>query len=268
MRRSGCLRWVAISTLSLGAGCVSAETAEQRQLESMEKGIEQDRFAVDKATPRVRENDDATEAKRPGAAPSQGSSTGPAEDGAPTQLDLANSAASVAAAEDPADMTPRTVIRIWGGGKGPPSVQVSETAPRASAKDVAAASPVSDGASKRAYDAALGLVNAHAYQEAAGALGTFLLQWPDDPNASNAIYWQAECYYSMGEYSRAAEQLEQAIARYPKSPRLPDCLLKLGLCQRKLGDEGKAQSYFQRLETEFPRSEAARRIPKSGAPGG
>jgi tol-pal system protein YbgF len=232
----------------------------------MEKGIEQDRFAIDKATPRVKENEEVADA---GSAATVSHAPPGSEEGTPMPLDPSNGATSVAAQDDPSDTTPRTLIRIWGSGKGPPSVQVSETAPRAPASNVAAtASQASDEAPIHAYDAALGLVNAHAYEQAAGALGTFLLKWPNDPNASNAIYWQAECYYSIGEYSLASEHLEQAIERYPKSTRVPDYLLKLGLCQQKLGDAARAKGYFQRLETEFPRSEAARRIPTTGTPGG
>ena len=265
MRTRDGLGCVLVATLLFGAGCLSAETSEQRQLDSLEKGIEQDRFAVDKATPRVKENEEVAEAGS--AVAVSHASLGP-EESSPVPLDPANGAMSVVAPDDPQDTTPRTLIRIWGSGKGPPSVQVGETAPRSPASKVAAASQVTDEAPIHAYDAALGLVNAHAYEQAAGALGTFLLKWPSDPNASNAIYWQAECYYSIGEYSLASEQLEQAIERYPKSARIPDYLLKLGLCQEKLGDVARAKSYFQRLETEFPRSEAARRIPATVTPGG
>jgi tol-pal system protein YbgF len=239
--------------------CFSSEAAERRQLDALERGIEQDRFLVDRATPRVSEKDDAE-----GAAGSPSSVGVPKPGGdqeSSNKIDLATSAASVAAFDDTSDMTPRMSIRIWGGGKGPPSVQVSETGQEAPANDPAPAAAGTGGASKSAYDAALRLVNARAYELAAGALGTFLLKWPDDPNASNASYWQAECYASMGEYSRAVDQLEAALERYPKSSRVPDCLLKLGLCQEKLGDLAKAKGYYRRLQLEFPESEAARRIP-------
>jgi tol-pal system protein YbgF len=270
MRRRACLGWVSVVTLSFGVGCLSAETAERRQLESLEKGIEQDRFAVDKASPRVNENDDVAEAGSAHLVSAPGSFQRPAgtDEGIAVPDDLAHGAANVVPAEDPADTTPRTMIRIWGSGKGRANVEVSETAPRSAAKNVAAASQVSDAAAMHAYEAALGLLNAHSYEEAAGALGTFLLKWPTDPNAGNAIYWQAECYYSIGEYSLASEQLEQALESYPTSTRVPDCLLKLGLCQQKLGDFVKAKGYFQRLETEYPRSEAAHRIPTTVTSGG
>jgi len=247
MRTHFPLSGVALATLLLGAGCLTAENSERRQLASLEKGIESDRFAVDRTTPRVEEKEDpkAVPAASPVAAPS-----GPMGlRGAPV--------------DDPADTAPRTVIRIY--GKTAPSVQVvsgagpaKEPSPVASA---AAPSPTRAAEAQRAYDSALGLVNSHAYDKGAGALGVFLLEWPDDANASNAMYWQAECYFAMGEYAHASELFEATAERFPKSSRVPDCLLKLGLCQGKLGDEVKAKTYFQRLGTEYPKSEAARRIP-------
>jgi tol-pal system protein YbgF len=255
MQTHAWLGCVAAAALSVGTGCLSPENAERQHLADLSKGIESDRFAVDRATPRVEEHtspdpDAPAPIPRPAALGNEGS--GP--EGVPT--------------DDPADTTPRTVIRIW--GKSAPSVEVVP-AP-SSAKDGAArpspGAPPASGTppnpaatAQHAYDAAVGLVNAHAYDKAAGALGLFLLEWPSDANASNAMYWQAECYYAMGEYTHAFELFEQAMDRFPKSARVPDCLLKLGLCQGKLGDGAKAKTYFDRLGAEYPRSEAAHRIP-------
>jgi tol-pal system protein YbgF len=166
--------------------------------------------------------------------------------------------------DDPVDPSSRTVIRIW--GKNASSVEV---APADVPAKVSVPTPPPEtssaptsGEAQRAYDAALALVNAQAYDKAVGAFGELLLRWPSDPNASNAMYWEAESYYAMSEYTHASELLEQTLDRFPKSGRVPDCLLKLGLVQQKLGDAAKAKSYFDRLATEYPRSEAARRIPR------
>jgi tol-pal system protein YbgF len=247
MRTSAGRKGVALATLLLAGGCLSAENSERRQLASLEKGIESDRFAVDHKTPRVEEKEDP----KPAPAASPVAVAGPM-------------GVRAIEGDDPADTTPRTVIRMY--GKNAPSVQVvaggvpaKEAAPSAAQATPGSAAPSAEA--QHAYDGALGLVNAHAYDKGAGALGVFLLQFPDDPNASNAMYWQAECYFAMGEYAHASELFEQTADRFPKSTRVPDCLLKLGLCQEKLGDEAKAKSYFQRLGSEYPKSEAARRIP-------
>jgi len=253
MGSSFCFGCVAVGTLLLGAGCLTTDNAERQQLAALEKGIESDRFAVDRAMPPVAKEAPPTDdsaASRPSPPPAPSPEV--AEDPESKALET----------DDPADTTPRTVIRIW--GRNAPSVQIvpavvpAKDGPASPSPGTAPAS----SESQHAYDAALNLVNARAYAKAAGALGVFLLEWPSDPNASNATYWQAECYYALGEYVHASELLEQAIERFAKSSRVPDFLLKLGLCQEKLGDAAKARGYFNRLGAEYPRSEAARRIPK------
>jgi tol-pal system protein YbgF len=241
---------VAVATLWLGAGCLTAENSERSQLAALEKGIESDHFAVDPSMPRVAKEDSPTDpaASRPIPAPPPQVATG-AEPPEPVETDEA---------------APETVIRIW--GKSAPTVEVVPAIPfaKSSATNPSPGTePAPTSEAQHAYDAALSLVNARAYDRAVGALGVFLLEWPNDPNASNAVYWQAECYYAMGEYAHSSELLEQAIEHFPKSSRFPDYLLKLGLCQEKLGDLARAKGYFERLGTEFPRSEATRRIPQA-----
>ena len=236
--------------LLLETGCFTAESSERRQLASLEKGIEGDRFAVDRTAPRIDEKVNAPpdESARPPRRP-------PAE---PPDVPMPPGVD----ADDWADRAPRTVIRIY--GKSAPTVELAP-APTRGKDDASPGSPAPAAAAaskaQHAYDSALGLINARAYEKAAGALGMFLLEWPDDPNASNALYWQAECYFAMGEYAHASELFEQTMERFPTSSRMPDCLLKLGLCQAKQGDAEKAKGYFQRLGAEYPQSEASRRIP-------
>jgi tol-pal system protein YbgF len=241
MRRNPCLECVAAVTLLLAAGCLTAENSERSQLADLEKGIESDRFSVDRSTPQVVKETTDPEVSHPGPAP------------LPRQR-LERPESEAIETDDATDTVPKTVIHVWGKNTSSVEVVPAVLTPRAA--------PVSTKEAQRAYDTALSLVNARAYDRAVGALGVFLLEWPSDPNASNAIYWQAECYYAMGEYAHSSELLEQAIERFPKSTRFPDCLLKLGLCEQKLGDLSRAKGYFERLGAEYPRSEAAHRIPK------
>jgi tol-pal system protein YbgF len=240
---------------------MSSENAERRQLATLEKGIESDRFAVDRTAPRIVEREEISP---------EGGTLPATPESVPRVSSLAPGAtrdigeASPLPEDDPADTTPRTVIRIWGSGKGGQNVQVSEAVTNYPPKEGAAlpASQTSNPEARRSYDAALALVNGHAYDRAAGALGTFLLQWPNDANAANAMYWQAECYFAMSEYARATELLDVALERFPQGGRAPDCLLKLALCQEKLGNAVQAKGYYERLRKDFPKSEAARRIPQ------
>jgi tol-pal system protein YbgF len=120
---------------------------------------------------------------------------------------------------------------------------------------------VLDPEAKRAYDAAIGLVNARQYDKALDALAAFLVKWPDHPYAENAMFWRGECYVAKGDCAHASEQLEGAVTRYPAGNKTADALLKLGLCSQKLGNPARAKAWFDRLSEQFPRSDAARRIP-------
>ena len=118
-----------------------------------------------------------------------------------------------------------------------------------------------DPEARKAYDAALALVNGKQYTQALDAFAAFLLRYPDHPYAANAMYWRGEAYFAQGEYVRAVEQFEGVVARFPLGGKTPDALLKLGICQQKLQNPQKAQGYFEKLAREWPRSDAARRIP-------
>jgi len=120
-----------------------------------------------------------------------------------------------------------------------------------------------DPEAKKAYDAALALVNNKQYALGLDAFAGFMLRYPDHPYVANAMYWRGECYFAQGEYMRAAEQFDGVVARFPLGGKTPDALLKLGICQQKLQNPQKAQTYFEKLTREWPRSDAARRIPST-----
>jgi tol-pal system protein YbgF len=264
------------ATLAFGvaglAGCAH-ETAEDRQLADLSRGVEVDQAAIDKMEPRIDEKSqlakvpaalsDTVPASRGGNVVRYGDSPEPA----PPGDDALNG-------EDPNDTTPRPVIRIVGvrpARRGVPGVDhIDEVLPDEPANGGQAGPPIRSGApapsalspeAHHAYDSALALVNAHEYDQALDAFAAFLVRWPDHPNADNAMYWRGECYYAKGEFARAAEEFEGATLRFPLGNKVPDCLLKLGLCQQKLGNAEKAKGYFDRLARDYPRSDAARRIP-------
>jgi tol-pal system protein YbgF len=125
---------------------------------------------------------------------------------------------------------------------------------------------VLDPEAKRAYDAALSLVNARQYGPALAALAAFLVKWPDHPYVDHAMYWRGECYFAQGDYTAALEQFDGVIARFPAGSKAPDALLKLGICHQKLGRAAQAKASFDRLLQEYPQSDAARRAPHSASP--
>ena len=177
--------------------------------------------------------------------------------------------------EDPEDTSPRPKIRVLGaprvGGRGSwrSDQQLVE-----GLSDDGTGSPalgrgmVLDPEAKRAYDAALSLVNARQYSQALAALAAFLVKWPDHPYVDHAMYWRGECYFARADYVAASEQFEGVIASFPAGSKAPDALLKLGICHQKLGHIAEAKASFDRLLQEYPQSEAARRASSLASPDG
>jgi tol-pal system protein YbgF len=170
--------------------------------------------------------------------------------------------------EDPEDTSPRPKIRVLGaprvGGRGNwrSDQQVVEgLSDDGSGPPALGRGTVLDPEAKRAYDAALSLVNARQYGSALAALAAFLVKWPDHPYVDHAMYWRGECYFARADYTAASEQFEGVVARFPGGSKAPDALLKLGMCHQKLGHASQAKASFDRLLQEYPQSDAARRAP-------
>jgi tol-pal system protein YbgF len=251
-----------------GAGSC-AHTAEERHLEDMREQIDRLQTDRDRADERTLQPEVADESAPRVASPAALSGRPPPDVRALGQGDEGEDGA------DTDDKTPRPTIRVVGSrssrGGARSEDQVVESSgddgPAQGASTAAGArSSVLDPEAKRAYDAAIALVNARQYDKALDALAAFLVKWPDHPYAENAMFWRGECYVAKGDCARASEQLEGAITRYPAGRKTPDALLKLGLCSQKLGDPARAKAWFDRLSEQFPRSDAARRIPPPTAP--
>ncbi len=260
-----------------------ARTAEERHLDDMREEIERLQVDRDRADDPPIHSGDA-----PAPGPAQARAAGPPPGQAAEVRAVGLPSDAFDDAPDTDDKTPRPSIRVFGAGRsgrygarGEDLVQQTtpdepgarpsqdDAASRSSGQDTAqdrggssAARPAAlDPEAKRAYDAAIGLVNARQYDRALDALAAFLVKWPDHPYANNAMYWRGECYFAKGDWARAAEQFEGTTTRYPAGTKVPDALLKLGMCNQKLGNPAKAKEWFDRLSAQFPQSEAARRIP-------
>ena len=187
---------------------------------------------------------------------------------------------------DPNDPSARPDIRVTGvpgaapsrprSGKSSARARIDGASPASGARSTleesdmpsvrpdGARSSALDPDAKRAYETALGQVQAKQYERGLEGLNAFLVRWPDHPYAENALYWRGEGYFAQGEYLRAAEQFDAVIARFGSGNKAPDALLKLGMCHDRLGSSQRARDYWDRLKTDYPRSDAAKKIPASG----
>ncbi|HEY1958635.1 MAG TPA: tol-pal system protein YbgF [Polyangiaceae bacterium] len=256
---------LALAVVFALTGC--ARSAEERQLDEMRSAltnVDENQAFGDKLTAKELAQIVKEQPTTPAAAGAPQQHVVQLEDGAEQEATAQDQAAGFEAADDPG---PRPVIRAHGVPHARNSDTVEETMPDdASASTQAPQSQAPrpsalDPDARRAYDAALALVNAKHYTEALDAFAGFLLKYPDHPFVVNAMYWRGECYFAQGDYVRAMEQFEGVVARFPLGGKTPDALLKLGICQQKLGNPQQAQTYFDKLTREWPRSDAARRIP-------
>jgi tol-pal system protein YbgF len=275
----------AAGAIVLASGCAH-ETVADRQLASLEEGLNRETARLDREDPRLdpariqeEEQSKLPPSRAPVAPPPRVIALGAGSPDGSESMQSGGETAGVLNGEDTTDTSPRPVIRVVGSGvvrragRGPDD-RIEETLPDEPAEGTRIGPPIQANAppssaldpnAKRSYDAALALVNAHDYDHALDAFAAFLVKWPDHPNADNAMYWRGECYFAKGELARAAEEFDGAIKRFPMGNKVPDCLLKLGICAQKLGNQAKSAAYFDRLAHEFPRSEAARRIPSDRA---
>jgi tol-pal system protein YbgF len=243
----------------LALGCV--RTTEERQLDEMREAlthVDENPSFGEKLTTK-----ELAEIARDGRPPVAGIGTARPvmrfDDGTEEESGGQDEAAGFEAADDPSQ---RPLLRVHGVPHA--SEVVEQTMPDEGAVQNTAQAPQPSALNpdaRKAYDAALALVNNKQYTQALDAFAGFLLRYPDHPYAANAMYWRGECYFAQGDYVRAVEQFEGVVARFPLGAKTPDALLKLGICQQKLQNPQKAQSYFEKLTREWPRSEAARRIP-------
>jgi tol-pal system protein YbgF len=272
---------VAASAAAFASGCAHGTVAD-RQLASLEDGLNRETARLDREDPRLdpariqaEEQSKLGHSQAPVVPSPHVIALGTSAPDGAESMQSGGETAGAQSGEDTTDTSPRPVIRVVGSGivrragRGPDD-RIEETLPDEPAEGTRIGPPIQANAppssaldpnAKRSYDAALALVNAHDYDHALDAFAAFLVKWPDHPNADNAMYWRGECYFAKGELARAAEEFDGTIKRFPMGNKVPDCLLKLGICAQKLGNQAKSAAYFDRLAHEFPRSEAARRIP-------
>ncbi|MGA7122053.1 MAG: tol-pal system protein YbgF [Polyangiaceae bacterium] len=269
-----------VASVAFGANFGCGRSAEERQLDSMRDEIDNVREGRDRA-------DHAAGARDPAGpsivVPPAYTSTAQVRPPPPVlELGTVAGGATDDSAEtaDPQDTTPRPTIRVFGAVRSVRGARRGDDQIEMAASDEAVSdgtsaasgrgrdSSVRDPEAKRAYDAALSLVNTKRFEQALDAFAAFLVKWPDHPYAENAMYWRGECYFARGDYVHASEQFDGALKRFPSGNKSADALLKLGMSAEKLGKSIKARECFDRLARQYPDSDAAHHIPAPSASAG
>lgn len=82
------------------------------------------------------------------------------------------------------------------------------------------------------------------FQEALVQYQLFLSKFPENPAASEAIFWQGECLFQSGKYGEARKIFAEFTRRLPHSIHGRIAALRVGDCLYKMGDlKGARQQY-------------------------
>ena len=118
--------------------------------------------------------------------------------------------------------------------------------------------PVDDtAAALKAYEAALGLVKAGKYKEAAAALDKFVKTYPDSEQAPSAQMWLGNSYDMLGDCKQVISSQQKLLAKWPKNKYAPDAMAKIANCQDDMGQKAESQKTLKDLVAKYPDSKAA-----------
>ncbi len=140
---------------------------------------------------------------------------------------------------------------------GPPGQETWTGAPEQPAQPFR---PVpTDDPAKALYDSALQAFHARNYTQAQRMWDEFAKTFPQHELVSNAVFWQGEAYFQMGDYAQAVLAYQDVISKHPKSNKYAAAMLKQGVCFFRLDKERAGVLVLEDLIKRFPTlPEAAR----------
>lgn len=118
--------------------------------------------------------------------------------------------------------------------------------------------PVPGGTDRENYQAAFDLLKDGQYEQAADALQTFMVAFPDSELVDNAQYWLAETRYVSQNYEEALSEFQLLLKRFPDSRKRPDALLKIGYCSYELELWDESRAALSEVTKDHPETTAAR----------
>lgn len=134
-----------------------------------------------------------------------------------------------------------------------PGQPTAAAAPAVNASQPAAAS----AQTSPDFEKALNLLRNRDFKNAVGALGQYIKQNPNDPQAADASYWLGVAHTALRQYDAAIAIHRKFVEQYPSHPKAPDALRNVANCQRDLDQLDLARATLKRLIKLYPHSTAA-----------
>ena len=95
------------------------------------------------------------------------------------------------------------------------------------------------------------------YTGAISSFQQFGKQYPKSPSRADALFWIAECRYSLRDYTQAIKDYQKFVEQFPKSPKSPQAVLKQGDAFLNLQMKEEAKVFWNKVAQDYPRSEEA-----------
>lgn len=93
--------------------------------------------------------------------------------------------------------------------------------------------------------------------EAARLLRTLQREYPAHPLAQQALLSLGQYFYEQADYSRARSVFERVATRDRTSPQTPRALYQIGMIERHLGNDDGALAFFRRVVDDHPEAAIA-----------
>lgn len=120
---------------------------------------------------------------------------------------------------------------------------------------VAATTPapgVASPADVELYRAAQQLYAQENYLAAQKQFEEHLKQFPNSPNAANAMYWKAHCSFRLNDFPNAILGFEELRQKYPTSDKVPTAMHNQAVAYSRMGQNARAIELFEQLIAQYP----------------
>lgn len=109
------------------------------------------------------------------------------------------------------------------------------------------------------YAKGLSAFKERKYDEARRDFAEFTTTFKKHALVPNAVFWQGECYYQMGDYAKAVLAYDDVVQKHKDSPKYRSAMLKQGISFYKLGKEKPGKIILQELIDKNPGTAEANR---------
>lgn len=109
-------------------------------------------------------------------------------------------------------------------------------------------------AAQNLYDSGIKAFDQRRYKDAVASFKGFVANYPNHNLASNAAFWQGECYFQLQDYARAALAYQDVLTKHPGSNKFQSSMLKQGISLYNAGKKQAGRERLQELVSRYPNS--------------